>query len=473
MRDLADAAGLWLAGVPRRGIGSGSPPLNLPPIAVADTATVFAETPTVIDVLANDSDPEGGTLTLRSAVAEFGTVEVLPEGTLLYSSQPGFTGTDTVAYVVVDPQEAEATGSLIVTVAGPLLAVEPMADGTLVVQAASGEISLTVTAPPEFAGTFVTDSALIAGGPVNLVPPVVEGAAEAGGELSARGGLWIYGGEVTGEAWVWRRNGTAISGATSPVYTVGLDDLGATLTVVQALTAEGGSREAESAPVGITSFSPADDAGLVAWFDASAAATISASGSSVVSWANLVGPETLSATGGPLTGTRTIAGRNVIDFGGSARMTGPVSLPANGDVAIHAVIAIDTVVSAFSAPLSMKAVSDFQLDANNANQFDGRLNVAGIGASYALGGGPFSGVVLISILFDRTGAGLSQVFVNGNAAGSGSYTAPLDVAQTLGLMTNRNQNAFFAGAVAEVVVTGDLGRTNAYMNHLAEKWGVV
>jgi hypothetical protein len=42
-----------------------------------------------------------------------------------------------------------------------------------VVQAASGEISLTVTSPPEFAGTYVTDTALLASGPVNLVPPVV------------------------------------------------------------------------------------------------------------------------------------------------------------------------------------------------------------------------------------------------------------------------------------------------------------
>jgi hypothetical protein len=49
-----------------------------------------------------------------------------------------------------------------------------------------------------------------------------------------------------------------------------------------------------------------------------------------------------------------------------ARMTGAVTIPANGNVALHAVLAIDAVVSAFSAPLSMRATRDFQLDSNNA-----------------------------------------------------------------------------------------------------------
>ena len=474
MRYLFDPSGLWLAGVPLRRGASGTPPPNQPPVTVADTATVFAETPTVIDVLGNDGDPEGGVLVLRSAVAEFGTVEIGLNETLLYTSPPGFTGTDTVTYVAADQLQAETGGVLSVTVAGPLLSVDPMTDGTLVVQAASGEISLTVISPPEFAGTYVTNTALLASGPVNLVPPVVEGSAEAGAQLTAREGLWIHGGEVTAETWVWRRNGTAIPAATGPTYTVVPGDLGTALTVVQTLAAEGGTREAVSAPFAITQFSPAGDPALIAWFDASASATVTATGSTVTSWASLAGSVTLSATSGPQTGTRAIAGRNVIDFSGGARMTGPLTIPADGDAAVHAVLAIDSVVSAFAAPLSMRSVAaaDFQLDANSSSQFAGRMNVSGIGTSYALQGGPYSGVVLVSIVFDRTGAGSTEVFVNGVAAGSGGYTVPLDAAQTLGLMTNRSQNAFFDGAVAEVVVTGAIDLSNAYRDYLVEKWGI-
>jgi hypothetical protein len=474
MRYLSDAADLWLAGAPRHRGALAGPPPNQPPVTAADAATVFAETPTVIDVLANDSDPEGGVLSLLSAVAEFGTAEIRPDGTLLYTSALGFTGTDTVAYVAADPLQAEAPGLLAVTVAGPLLAVDPMTDGTLVVQAASGEISLTVTSPPDFAGTYVTDTALLASGPVNLAPPVVEGAAQQGALLTARDGLWIHGGEVTGETWTWRRNGIEIPGAIGPSYMVVSGDLGTVLSAVQTLTAEGGSRDAASAPFAITQFSPADDPALVAWFDASAAASVAATGSSVTSWANLAGAGSLSATSGPQTGTRAIAGRNVIDFSGGARMTGAVTIPADGNVAIHAVLAIDAVVSAFAAPLSMRSVSaaDFQLDANSSTQFAGRMNVSGIGTSYALQGGPFSGVVLVSILFDRTGTASTEVFVNGVSAGSGTYTVPLDGAQTLGLMTNRTQNAFFDGAVAEVVVTGALDRADAYRSYLTDKWGI-
>ncbi len=475
MRYLSDPAGLWLAGWPRRRGGAGTPPVNQAPIVADDAATVFAETPTVIDVLGNDSDPEGGLLTLASATAALGTATIRPDGTLLYTAPPGFTGTDQVDYVAADPLLAETQGLLTVTVAGPILTVGPTTDGTLLVQAATGQITLTVTSPAEFAGTYVTDTGLLAGGPVNLVPPVVEGLPEEGALLTARNGLWIHGGEVTGETWSWRRNGVAIPGADTAAYTVVTADMGSGLTAVQTLTAAGGSRSAVSAPFAITQFSPMDDASLIAWFDASALASIVASGSSVASWSSLAGGGTMAGTSGPQTGTRSIAGRNVIDFSGSARMTGSVAIPASGDVALHAVIAIDTVVSAFSAPLSMRSTAgtDFQLDSNNASQFAGRMNVSGIGSTYVLTGGPFAGLVLISILFDRTGTASTQVRVNGVPVGTGSYTAPLGAVQTLGLMTNRSQNTFFDGAIAEVVLTGSLGLSEAYRSYLVDKWGIV
>lgn len=482
MRYITDPACLWLAGRPWRRDGTAiqpppppppPPPPNQPPVTAPDTADAFAQTPTIIVVLANDSDPEGGALTLVSAVAQTGTAAVQPDGTVLYTPPAGFTGIDTVDYVAADPMGATAPGVLTVTVAGPLLSVSPMSDGTLTVQAASGAISLVVTSPAEFAGTYVTDTALLAGGPVNIVPPAVLGEDVPGAVLAARPGLWIYGGDVTGESWAWRRNGTAISGATAPDYTVGANDAGTILTVAQTIAAAGGSRTAVSAAFAIPAVSPDQDAGLIAWYDAADAATIASSGSSVTSWASRTGVGTLAGVGGPQRGTRTINGLDVIDFSGTARMTGGLAIPASGDVALHAVIAIDAVASAFSAPISCRGTTrDFQLDSNDGTQFAGRMNVAGIGTGYALSGGPFSGLVLVSLVFDLTGTGTTQVFVNNVLRGTGPYTTALDAAQTLGLMTNRNQNAFFDGAVAEVAVTASIAARDSYTTYLSSKWGI-
>ncbi len=80
-------------------------------MTIADAATVFSATPTIINVLANDSDPDGGLLTVASASAVQGTVQIRPDRTLLYTSSPGFTGTDTVTYVAQDPLGAQRTGT--------------------------------------------------------------------------------------------------------------------------------------------------------------------------------------------------------------------------------------------------------------------------------------------------------------------------------------------------------------------------
>jgi len=483
MKHLCDAAGLWLAGTPRWGGAAPAgeppvepppvePPANLPPVTAPDAVTVFAATPTIVDVLANDIDPEGGPLSLVSATATLGTVVVLPEGTLLYTPPPGFTGSDAVVYVAADALGAETEGTLSVTVAGPMLALTPNADGTLTVVAASGEISVTVTSPAEFAGTYVTDTALLESGPVALAPPAILGEPETGAALVAQTGLWIFEGEVTGETWGWRRDGSPIPGAVSSTYQVDEADAGAALVAVQTLAASGGSRSAESAPVAVASpFAPDNDAGLIAWYDASDAATVAANGSTVTSWANKAGAGSLAGVAGPTTGIRTIAGRNAIDFAGMARMTGPLALPASGDVAFHMALAIDSVVSAFAAVISTNAARDFQLDAGGATAFDGRLNVRSIGDTLFLQGGPYSGILVVSLVFDRTGTGTSQVIVNGNPAGTGAYTTALDQAASLGIMTNRNQNAYVDGAVGEVIVTGTLAETAGYHAYLAQKWG--
>ena len=84
------------------------PPANEPPIAVDDAASMGARQPAVnVDVLANDSDPEGGPLTIVNLTQPAnGRASIALDGTILYRPNRGFTGTDTFTYRVQDDQGA-------------------------------------------------------------------------------------------------------------------------------------------------------------------------------------------------------------------------------------------------------------------------------------------------------------------------------------------------------------------------------
>lgn len=77
---------------------------NLGPITGADSATVKSGQSVVIDVLANDRDPEGDAISLDAIVSERGHVVANNDGTVTYFADPGFTGTDTFFYWAEDDQ---------------------------------------------------------------------------------------------------------------------------------------------------------------------------------------------------------------------------------------------------------------------------------------------------------------------------------------------------------------------------------
>ena len=79
-------------------------PSNNPPLAVDDDATTEAATPVTIDILANDSDPDGDdiSITLVTDPAN-GTVSIDPiTGIATYTPNEGFEGTDFFTYVICD-----------------------------------------------------------------------------------------------------------------------------------------------------------------------------------------------------------------------------------------------------------------------------------------------------------------------------------------------------------------------------------
>ncbi len=90
---------------------------NAAPVLHNDTAATNEDTPVTINVLANDSDPNGDTLTVTGASATNGTVKVNTDGTLTYTPKANFNGNDAISYTVSDGKGGSATASVAVAVA--------------------------------------------------------------------------------------------------------------------------------------------------------------------------------------------------------------------------------------------------------------------------------------------------------------------------------------------------------------------
>ena len=93
-----------------------TPPPNAPPIAVNDATTTAFATPVTIDVLANDSDPDGDTLTIASVTAPTGGTATIAGNEINYQPDRAFSGEDTFAYTISDGHGHGATANVTVTV---------------------------------------------------------------------------------------------------------------------------------------------------------------------------------------------------------------------------------------------------------------------------------------------------------------------------------------------------------------------
>lgn len=92
-------------------------PVNDSPMAAADLAMTWEDTPCRIDVLANDKDPDGDSISIVEFTrSENGSVTLHPQGGLLYSPKTNFFGLDTFSYRIRDSKNAEATNSVSVMV---------------------------------------------------------------------------------------------------------------------------------------------------------------------------------------------------------------------------------------------------------------------------------------------------------------------------------------------------------------------
>ncbi|UWQ90544.1 tandem-95 repeat protein [Rhodobacteraceae bacterium M382] len=91
-------------------------PINDPPEAQADRASTNEDVPVNIDVLANDTDIDGDILTVLTASAANGTVNVESDNTLTYTPNLNFNGRDQITYMISDGNGGTDTGFVGVTI---------------------------------------------------------------------------------------------------------------------------------------------------------------------------------------------------------------------------------------------------------------------------------------------------------------------------------------------------------------------
>src|ERR1051325_6588245 len=139
------------SGIPANGSFTNiyTPPLsadgstNHSPVAVNDTATTPEDTAITINPLANDSDADGDPLSVISASATDGTVQIVGGTNLLFQPATNFNGTATINYTISDGNGG--TGSAMVTVT-----VTPVNDAPIAYDDGYGvnkSSTLTVSAP--------------------------------------------------------------------------------------------------------------------------------------------------------------------------------------------------------------------------------------------------------------------------------------------------------------------------------------
>ena len=96
--------------------GAGSPAV---PQAVDDVTSTPVGTPIDVAVLANDSDPQAQALSLARVNAPgYGTAVPNGDGTVTYTPQSGFSGTDAFTYVVTDGEFGWDLATVTVTISG-------------------------------------------------------------------------------------------------------------------------------------------------------------------------------------------------------------------------------------------------------------------------------------------------------------------------------------------------------------------
>lgn len=135
--------------------------------------------------------------------------------------------------------------------------------------ASSTDLEVFIAQTPDWAGFSLNVDAggaqtatytALEAGPVNLAVPTISGTPALGATMTASTGRWVSLTGVTSYAYVWKRNGTPISGASASTYNLVSADASTDLSVVVTPTDAQGTPAAggvESLATAIGAFAPA------------------------------------------------------------------------------------------------------------------------------------------------------------------------------------------------------------------------
>jgi VCBS repeat-containing protein len=137
--------------------------VNGAPIAAPDSGSTREGVSVVIPVLANDTDADGGTLTV-TAVGSPGVL--LPDNTVRYTPGANFTGTVIFTYTVSDGQGGTAVGQVTVVVGEALERVAVLATNSIWLRSGSDVLSGDVIVNQATAGPYLNGAELSVGGSV-------------------------------------------------------------------------------------------------------------------------------------------------------------------------------------------------------------------------------------------------------------------------------------------------------------------
>lgn len=108
---------------------------NRPPDAVNDATTTPQGTPGTLSVLANDTDPDGDTLTVTGKTdGANGSVSCTAAGSCTYTPAAGFSGSDSFTYTISDGRGGTDTATVNVTVTPTIKATSTTYTGVASVQ---------------------------------------------------------------------------------------------------------------------------------------------------------------------------------------------------------------------------------------------------------------------------------------------------------------------------------------------------
>lgn len=96
--------------------GAGGP--NQPPTAANDNGGTTPGTAVTINVLGNDSDPNGDALLITIDSQPHHGTAVVQNGQIIYTPAAGYTGVDSFTYIISDGKGGTATATVTVTVGG-------------------------------------------------------------------------------------------------------------------------------------------------------------------------------------------------------------------------------------------------------------------------------------------------------------------------------------------------------------------